>query len=91
MGNRCSRIWVLIHHVQQKQLADQLVTLNKAYAPHSIRFNLKGTTRTVNANWSTDQSGAEMAMKKKLRQGSYGALNLYFMKQLDEDALGVGA
>ena len=50
--------------------------MNADYAPHGIRFVLKDTTRTVNANWANDR--AELTMKRSLRQGGYGALNLYF-------------
>ena len=67
-------------YVTDKQLADQLTVMNKAYAPHSIHFNLKGTDRTINAVWARD--GNELAMKRALRKGSYSALNLYFLKDV---------
>jgi hypothetical protein len=61
-------------------LSAQLAALNQAYAPHQIQFTLKGTTRTVNANWASD--GNEMAMKRSLRKGTYDTLNVYFLKDL---------
>ncbi|KAB5530383.1 extracellular metalloprotease [Coniochaeta sp. 2T2.1] len=67
-------------YVTDKMLTDQLAVLNSAYAPHGISFTLKGTDRTVNANWASD--GSELAMKKALRKGTYRALNLYFLKDL---------
>jgi hypothetical protein len=61
-------------------LTAQLAALNQAYAPHQIQFTLKGTTRTVNANWAAD--GNEMAMKRALRKGTYDTLNIYFLNDL---------
>ena len=67
-------------HPQDKMLSDQLAVLNSAYAPQGIAFTLKGTDRTVNANWAKD--GNELAMKKALRKGTYKSLNLYFLADL---------
>lgn len=63
-------------------LSAQLKAMNDAYAPHSIQFTLKGTTRTVNANWAADDNGYEMTMKKSLRKGSYDTLNVYFINDM---------
>lgn len=60
----------------------QLEALNVAYAPHSIKFKLKETTRTINASWATDGNGYEMEMKQSLRKGGYKALNVYFLKDM---------
>lgn len=59
-------------------LAQQLDVLNAHYAPHSISFKHVNTTRTVNAAWADD--GDELAMKRALRQGGYGTLNIYFQR-----------
>lgn len=67
-------------------LNDQLTKMNNDFAPHGIIFVLKGTDFTVNSGWATD--GNELAMKRALRQGDYKSLNIYFQKQLVEDAFG---
>jgi hypothetical protein len=61
-------------------LNDQLDVLNKSYEPHSISFNLVNISRTIDSNWAVD--GAEIEMKKSLRQGGYSALNVYYMKEI---------
>jgi hypothetical protein len=66
-------------------LSDQLAVMNSDYAPHGISFTLKGTDRTVNANWAVDGNGNELAMKKALRKGTYRTLNLYFLKDLGQN------
>lgn len=63
------------------QLEQQLYTMNQAYAPHSIRFNLQGTETTFNDDWSVDKHHEEMA--QALRRGNYSALNVYFLQSLD--------
>lgn len=68
-------------------LTDQLAVMNKDYAPQGISFTLKGTDRTINSNWASD--GAELAMKKALRKGTYRSLNLYFLKSLGDGNLGM--
>ena len=72
----------LANERQDAMLSAQLDALNRAYAPHQIQFVLKGTTRTVNANWAVDGNGYEMAMKRELRRGTYGSLNVYFLRDL---------
>lgn len=67
-------------NVPDSQLAQQLVVLNDAFAPHGIHFNLRGTDRTVNTSWARD--GNELAMKRALRKGGYSALNLYFQQEI---------
>ncbi len=66
-------------------LTAQLQAMNSAYAPHNIQFALKGTTRTINANWAADGNGYEMTMKRALRQGTYRSLNLYFLKDMGDN------
>lgn len=67
-------------------LNDQLEVLNTSYEPHGISFDLVNISRTINASWAVD--GAELDMKKSLRQGGYDALNVYYMKEIG-GALGV--
>ncbi|KAI1849374.1 hypothetical protein JX265_012066 [Neoarthrinium moseri] len=59
----------------------QLDVLNEAYAPHGISFNDAGRDWTINSNWAQD--GAELAMKKALRKGTYKDVNVYFVPTLD--------
>lgn len=65
---------------QDSQLEEQLAVLNENFAPQGISFTLAGTTRTINTNWADD--GAELAMKKQLRKGDYGTLNVYFQREI---------
>ncbi|KAH7029566.1 uncharacterized protein B0I36DRAFT_245981 [Microdochium trichocladiopsis] len=69
-------------YVPRSRLTDQLAVLNKAYKPQGIRFKHLATDYTVNADWATDQDS--MAMKKALRRGSYGDLNVYYQTSLGE-------
>ncbi|KAK4186189.1 hypothetical protein QBC35DRAFT_281396 [Podospora australis] len=69
-------------YLSDSALTAQLNALNAAYAPHSYQFVLKGTDKTVNANWATDSNGYELTMKKALRKGTYKALNVYFLKNM---------
>lgn len=82
-------LWVLISRSQKNieliifqdsQLEEQLAVLNENFAPQGISFTLAGTTRTINTNWADD--GAELAMKKQLRKGDYGTLNVYFQREI---------
>jgi hypothetical protein len=61
--------------------------MNSLYKPHNIQFNLVKTTKTVNSAWSNYQNQA--AMKKKLRHGDYGTLNVYFQQNVAGGALGI--
>lgn len=61
-------------------LNDQIDVLNTSYEPHGIQFNLVNISRTVDANWAVD--GAELDMKRSLRQGGYDSLNVYYMKEI---------
>ncbi|KAF4313664.1 hypothetical protein SLS57_010268 [Botryosphaeria dothidea] len=67
-------------YVSDSQLEEQLAVLNENFAPQGISFTLAGTTRTINTNWADD--GAELAMKKQLRKGDYGTLNVYFQREI---------
>jgi len=66
-------------------LNNQLDVLNAAYAPHGFQFNLKGITRTVNANWADDTKGYEMTMKRSLRKGTYSTLNVYYLYEMGDN------
>lgn len=51
--------------------------LNDAWAPHGFSFNLLNATYTQNATWSNANFDGWPDMKRALRQGGYGTLNLY--------------
>lgn len=56
-----------------------------SFKDHDISFTLKDITWTVNADWSNHKgSNLNFAMKKALRKGSYAALNLYYLKKVDQ-------
>lgn len=54
----------------------QLKQLNSDYVPTGFQFELKDIDWTVNARWAADEDTS--AMRRKLRKGNYGTLNLYF-------------
>ena len=61
-------------------LAAQLQVLNEGYAGSGFTFRTAGTDRTDNASWYngiTNGSSAERSMKKSLRKGDMGDLNVY--------------
>ncbi|KAF2671734.1 zincin [Microthyrium microscopicum] len=64
----------------------QLVAMNTAYAGTGFAFKLAQITYTVNDTWATASDFAPM--QKALRQGLYGALNLYFVSDLAGNILG---
>lgn len=45
-------------------------------AASGFQFTNAGTDWTINTSWASD--GAELAMKKALRKGTYKDLNIYF-------------
>ncbi|TVY78237.1 Extracellular metalloprotease [Lachnellula suecica] len=63
-------------YISASALTAQLAVMNENYAPYGIQFALAGTDYTINTSWASD--GAELAMKKALRKGDYGDLNVYF-------------
>ncbi|KAI1272208.1 metalloprotease [Xylaria sp. FL0933] len=73
-------------YLTQAMLNDQLAVMNSAYGAHGISFNLVSSDWTVNSNWAAD--GAEQAMKKALRKGTYSDLNIYFLGNLGGGLLG---
>src|SRR5215468_9031772 len=72
-------------NVSATAIKNQLKVLNDSYSGKTggantvFRFVLAGTTRTTNATWfaSCDTPTVEEQMKKALRRGGAGTLNLY--------------
>ncbi|KAJ1325435.1 Pregnancy-associated plasma protein-A [Microdochium nivale] len=75
-------------YIPRPALDKQLAVLNNAYSPHAIHFTLRATDYTVNSDWSNDRDTD--AMKRKLRKGGYGDLNIYFQTSLDGDGSSSG-
>lgn len=73
-------------NITDEMLQDQIEVLNDNFAPHSIQFNLTGTTRTVNSTWSDNED--ILVMKTNLRKGDYATLNLYFTRTLPGNSQG---
>ncbi|EHA55186.1 hypothetical protein MCOR27_007509 [Pyricularia oryzae] len=73
-------------YLSDATIQQQLRVMNEDYAPSGIQFVLKGTDRTVNANWARDSG--ETAMKTALRKGTYKDLNLYFLSSIPGGILG---
>ena len=66
--------------VTSTQINQQITVLNNAYASSGFAFSLAGTDTTVNSRWYTglrSGSKAEKDMKKALRKGDMGDLNIY--------------
>lgn len=62
---------------QRNQLDAQIRVLNDAWTPQGFSFNLLNVTYTQNATWSNANFDGWPDMKRALRQGGYGTLNLY--------------
>lgn len=73
----------------QEMAKNQAAVLNKAYNPHGISFNLKGSELTQNDKWAVGADADMDDMKKALRKGSYNTLNVYFHSDLQGGILGV--
>ena len=73
--------------VTKDMIANQLGTLQAAYAPSNISFNLLGTDHTVNDSWASNQD--DCSMKLALRKGNYSTLNIYFQTNLTTLAGGI--
>jgi hypothetical protein len=66
--------------VTSSQINQQITVLNNAYASSGFAFSLARTDTTVNSRWYTglkSGSKAEKDMKKALRKGDMGDLNIY--------------
>ncbi|VUC31366.1 unnamed protein product [Clonostachys rosea] len=61
-------------------LQAQFDVLYDNFSPYGITLNYAGSSKTVNSAWSQDRN--ELTMKRALRQGSYAALNFYFLDYL---------
>jgi hypothetical protein len=66
----------------------QIAALNKMYNPVGFAFILVNTTWTTNDAWAIGAGDDMNVMKKSLRQGTYGTLNIYFHSDLDGSILG---
>jgi hypothetical protein len=69
--------------VSATQIGNQISVLDAAYAKAGFDFTLAGTDTTVNTRWYTGlRSGSkqEKDMKKALRKGDMGDLNIYTAK-----------
>ena len=64
----------------------QLDVMNADFLPHGIQFVNRGVDFTINTTWANGD--CDMAMKSALRQGTYQALNIYFVKELGDGSLG---
>ncbi|KFX94790.1 hypothetical protein O988_06133 [Pseudogymnoascus sp. VKM F-3808] len=64
-------------YVSATQIDNQVKVMNDNYAASGFQFTKAGADWTINTNWASD--GAELAMKKSLRKGTYKDLNIYFM------------
>lgn len=65
------------------QCLKQGAALNLAYRAAGIIFHINRASYTINDGWATDANSA--GMKKALRRGGYGALNIYFQSNLTSD------
>ena len=72
--------------VTKDMIANQVGTLQAAYASSNISFNLIGVDHSINDTWATDQNDADM--KLALRKGNYSTLNVYFQSNLSTTAYG---
>ena len=73
--------------VSKAMIANQIGTLQAAYASSNISFNLVDVDYSVNDTWATDENDADM--KLALRKGNYSALNIYFQTNLSTTAYGL--
>ncbi|KAG6909436.1 hypothetical protein DXG01_000590 [Tephrocybe rancida] len=76
-------------NIPDSQIADQINVINEAYAKTGIRWALKNTTRTTNADWfnkAAPENEYQTAMKNQLRMGGAADLNVYSVGcvQLDD-------
>ncbi|KAI0477048.1 hypothetical protein GGR56DRAFT_386619 [Xylariaceae sp. FL0804] len=67
-------------YIDEDKMNDQFTYMQEAYAPYGITFNLVDIDYTIDTTWASD--GAEIEMKKALRQGDYSTLNIYFVNDL---------
>jgi hypothetical protein len=65
--------------IPDSQITAQMDVLNDAYANTPFKFTLAGVDRTTDSSWYNLGQGtaAEKKMKRELRKGNAGALNIY--------------
>ncbi|KAJ1031071.1 hypothetical protein NDA18_002290 [Ustilago nuda] len=88
-------VWHVIHagragNLSDTMIADQIQTLNKDYKSYGFQFTLSNTNRVDNANWFRNinpDSNLQTQMKRSLRKGGEGTLNLYSV-DFSNDLLG---
>ncbi|OAA50317.1 metalloprotease 1 [Metarhizium rileyi] len=73
-------------YVRETLVREQMKTINKHYSPVGISFNLVKTTYTQNSNWASGND--EAGMKRRLRQGGYSDLNLYYTANIPDPQTG---
>ena len=69
-----------MHLCSERAIERQITRLNEDYSDTGLAFSLANTTRTLNPEWfESVQPGSTLQddMKKQLRQGDAGALNIY--------------
>ena len=66
-------------NVSRRLIIKQLRILNRAFAHTAFKFRIKMITRTTNRSWfySNRHSSEELAMKRSLRRGGRGTLNVW--------------
>lgn len=79
---------MLSSSLQSETIASQMIVLNQAYKEAGFSFTLIDSTYTENRAWTTVPLMTR-DMGRALRQGDYGALNLYLLSDIstwDEQA-----
>ncbi|KAG6834487.1 hypothetical protein H0H93_009384, partial [Arthromyces matolae] len=75
-------------NIPESQIDKQIDVLNHDYAPVGVNWILAGTDRTVNADWynhADPGSPQQTAMKRTLRKGGAGDLNVYATGHITAD------
>lgn len=80
-------------NLSDKDIIDQMVVLNNAFASTGVQYNLKKVTRNINETWFTSANpftpATQTEMKAKLRQGGAADLNVYTVGFETGDAAGL--
>lgn len=74
-------------YLSSEQLDKQMAVLNEVFGRHSIQFNLLETEYIENEKWAHGDPDGRLEMQT-LRKGSYGDLNLYFLKSMGGQVTG---
>ncbi|KAK6522754.1 hypothetical protein TWF281_002190 [Arthrobotrys megalospora] len=66
-------------YITDEDVQNQFKVMNENFAPTGVTFDLKTVTHTEDRAWALSGRGstAELTMKKTLRKGGYGDLNIY--------------